>query len=76
LNTQNKAHDICSQVADRIYDIRCKIVHTKGDEKDGDIELLLPYSKEAEKLGHDIDLVRFVAQKVLVYVSKEWHGEV
>lgn len=74
LNPQNKGHDLCSQASDRIYDIRCKIVHTKGDEGDGEIELLLPYSKEADKLGHDIELVRLIAQKVLIYASKELHG--
>lgn len=74
LNPQNKGHDLCSQVTDRIYDIRCKIVHIKGDEGDGELELLLPYSKEAEKLGHDIELVRLIAQKVLIYASKGMSG--
>nr|WP_315221138.1 hypothetical protein [uncultured Duganella sp.] len=70
INPQNRQMDLPIQVAERIYDIRCKIVHTKGDHNDGEIELLLPNSSEAEKLGHDIDLVRFVAQKVLISSSK------
>lgn len=74
LNLQNRNHELVNQVTDRIYDIRCKIVHTKSDDSDGEIELLLPYSNEAEKLGHDIELVRFIAQKVLIYSSKEAKG--
>lgn len=70
LNPQNRQVDLAMQVADRIYDIRCKIVHTKSDHDDGEIDLLLPYSPEAERLGHDIDLVRLIAQKVLIASSK------
>jgi hypothetical protein len=70
INPQNRQMDLPTQVAERVYDIRCKIVHTKGDHSDGEIEILLPNSAEAAKLGHDIDLVRFVAQKVLISSSK------
>ena len=70
LNPQNRQVDLSMQVAERIYEIRCKIVHTKAEHDDGEFELLLPYSAEAERLGHDIDLVRFVAQKVLVTSSR------
>jgi hypothetical protein len=57
--------DLRTDVADRIYDIRCKIVHTKNDSRD-QLDLLLPFSKEAEQLSHDIELVQYVAQSVLV----------
>lgn len=70
LNPENRQADLVSQVADRIYDIRCKIVHTKGDHEDGEVDLLLPYSPEAERLHHDIDLVQFIAQSVLITASK------
>jgi hypothetical protein len=70
LNPQNRAHDLCDQTADRIYDIRCKIVHTKGNDGSEGVELLLPYSREAEMLGHDIEFLRFICQKVLVYSSR------
>lgn len=69
INVQNKNIDLYIQVAERIYDIRCKIVHTKGDDSDGEIELLLPFSKEAEKLDEDIELVKFVAQKIIIHTS-------
>lgn len=69
INLQNKGTELYIQIAERIYDIRCKIVHTKGDDSDGDIELLLPFSKEAEKLDEDIELVKFVAQKIIIQTS-------
>jgi hypothetical protein len=65
-----------NDVADRVYDIRCKIVHTKTDTRDGSVELLLPFSPEAEQLSFDIDLVQHLAQLVLVASSSPFnvHG--
>ena len=65
----NPNADLRVEVAERIYEIRCKIVHTKSDAKNGEFELLLPFSKEAEQLSHDIDLAQFLAQKVLIAAS-------
>lgn len=61
--------DLRSSVAEVIYDIRCKIVHTKGESSEGEVELLLPFSKEAKLLFHDIELMKFVAQRVLIAAS-------
>ena len=61
--------DLRNEVADRIYDIRCRIVHTKAVDRDGDVELLLPYSREAELLFHDVDLIQYVARAVLISAS-------
>lgn len=69
INIQNRA-ELYNQVADRIYDIRCKIVHTKGEEGNEELDLLLPYSKEADNLQEDIELIRLLAQKVIIYTSK------
>ena len=63
------ATDLRADVAERIYDIRCKIVHTKSDSRDGSVELLLPFSPEADQLSNDIALVQFIAQKVLIASS-------
>ncbi|HTG35632.1 MAG TPA: hypothetical protein VLB76_22145 [Thermoanaerobaculia bacterium] len=68
--------DLRSDVADRVYDIRCKIVHTKADSKDGSVELLLPFSPEAEQLSFDIELVQRLAQLVLIAGSTPLHGHV
>lgn len=64
-----KDADLRIPVADLIYDIRCKIVHTKGESSDGEVELLLPFSKEAELLFYDIELIQYVARNVLVAAS-------
>jgi hypothetical protein len=56
-------------VADRVYEIRCKIVHTKTDARDATFELLLPFSAEAEQLSHDIELVQYLANRVLISSS-------
>lgn len=61
----NADADLRDPVADRIYDIRCKIVHTKTGAAD-DVELLLPFSKEAQLLDEDIALMEFIAQNVLI----------
>ena len=58
--------DLRDAVADRIYDLRCKIVHTKSGAGEDTVELLLPYSKEEHLLIHDIELLRFIAQQVLI----------
>ncbi|MCP4441464.1 MAG: hypothetical protein GY810_21360 [Aureispira sp.] len=67
----SKDVDLRTPVADLIYDIRCKIVHTKGEGFDGEIDLLLPFTKAAELLYKDIELIQYVARKVLVAASTE-----
>jgi hypothetical protein len=62
----NPTADLRNDVADRIYDIRCRIVHTKNDSREGELELLLPFSAEAQKLSVDIELVQHLAQAVLI----------
>jgi hypothetical protein len=58
--------DVRDQVADRIYDIRCRIVHTKSEGGDAGVELLLPTGKEARSIGPDIDLIRLAAQQAII----------
>ena len=56
---------VVDQAAERIYDIRCKVVHTKNmDGGEGD-EMILPFSKEADLLTDDVELIKFLARKVL-----------
>ena len=64
--------DLRGDVAERIYNIRCKIVHTKTDGRDNDLELLLPFSKEAEQLVFDIELAQYLAQQVLIAASSQY----
>lgn len=63
------ATGIRESAADRIYDVRCRIVHSKESEAYGDA--ILPFSPEADLLAqHDIELVRFIARRVLVAASR------
>jgi hypothetical protein len=66
LNIDGGQADLRDQVADRIYAIRCRVVHTKADGVDAGIELLLPSSREAQSLGPDVALLRYVAQRALI----------
>ncbi|UPO76403.1 hypothetical protein [Arthrobacter sp. Helios] len=58
--------DIRDQVADRIYTIRCRIVHSKQDMGDKGQDVLLPSSAETHSLQSDVELIRLVAQSALV----------
>jgi len=62
-----KDHDIRIDVSSRIYDLRCRIVHTKDDIE---TELLFPFSLEIANIKFDIDLVEFIARKVLIASCK------
>lgn len=62
--------DYRDQVADRVYDIRCRVVHTKGDGGAEGLELLLPSSPEAHALRYDIDLLREIARRVIISQSE------
>jgi hypothetical protein len=61
--------DLLTEVAHRIYAIRCRIVHTKAFDSGGKTELILPFSKEAQQLGYDIELIEFIARQVLIASS-------
>lgn len=69
LNPANKNMPLTNQVADRIYDLRCRIVHSK---EGGEINSLLPFGAEAKRLGRDIALVRYVARRVLIASGRTW----
>jgi hypothetical protein len=69
LPIENVDADLRNDVADLIYDIRCKIVHTKGEGHEGDVKLLLPFSQEADLLFYDIELLQYVARLVLIAAS-------
>lgn len=66
LNFSNRDYALTDQVAERIYQIRCRIVHSKEDGGPSAAPLLLPFSAEARKMRVDIELARYVAQKVLI----------
>lgn len=57
---------ILDQAAERIYSLRCRIVHAKGDGGDVIADFLLPGSQEAVSLGVDVELVQFLAEKAII----------
>jgi hypothetical protein len=60
------AATILSQLAERIYAIRCRIVHTKDDANETFAEPLMPYSAEAALLRPDLRLIEFLSQKIII----------
>ncbi len=63
----DKKADIIKSVASRVYDIRCRIVHTK--DLSGSTKPLLPNSQGVESLNDDIRLLEFLAKKVIIASS-------
>lgn len=62
----HRTGDIRQQVSDRIYTIRCRIVHAKEDGGPAPIAQLVPSSKESLHLLPDVELVKRIAEKALV----------
>lgn len=61
---ENADADLREPVGERLYDIRCRIVHTKNSANEK--PMILPSSKEAALLRYDVELMQFVATKILV----------
>jgi hypothetical protein len=61
INQRDPAKGLADQVADRIYQIRNRIVHAKDDPRYDESRVLLPRGPEAQALGPDIELVRLLA---------------
>ncbi|MFC8822571.1 hypothetical protein [Streptomyces rochei] len=74
IDLKDRKNDLLNQVANRVYDVRCRIVHTKEDGGEMAAEILLPFSKEADSLGPDVELVKFLAQKCLIAGASRLHG--
>ncbi len=66
LREGKNADDLRDQVADRVYTIRCRIVHSKSDGGPSNVDVLLPRSEEADALTSDIDLIRYLSQQTLI----------
>ncbi len=67
INFSAPDNDIRTETAQRIYEIRCKVVHAKDDES---FESLLPTSPEVREIGHDLALVEFLARKAIIAASR------
>ncbi|MGX5091467.1 hypothetical protein ACWKXX_09955 [Enterobacter sp. UPMP2061] len=62
------AEVLFSQIARRIYEIRCRIVHTKGVQDN--VETLHPLSNEVRFINQDLKLIEFVARQILIANSQ------
>ncbi len=65
INVNNKS-DLVESVCDRVYHIRCLVVHSKEDGGGNADSLLLPFTSEADSVRTENELMRFLAQKVLI----------
>jgi len=59
--------DLRAEVALRIYEIRCRIVHTKDED---DLELILPFSTDLVHMKHDLELIEFLATRAIIATSR------
>lgn len=59
----NRRKDRRNRVAERIYEIRNRVVHAKADHDE--LGPLLPFDKETLFLRHDVELVAFLAGEVI-----------
>ncbi|WP_127114818.1 hypothetical protein [Shimia sediminis] len=69
VNLNRKEHDHRPDIAELLYDIRCRIVHTKNDFETTGSEMLLPFSTAEEDLWAYVDLMQFVARHALIRSS-------
>lgn len=65
LTIESDKAEIIDQVAERLYGIRCKIVHTKAGTVADELDLIVPYSEEEQYLGPDVELMSFVARRCI-----------
>ncbi|WP_194916565.1 hypothetical protein [Catenulispora rubra] len=67
INPGNNTKSLSDQVADRIYQLRNRIVHAKDDIRYEQARPLLPQSGEADALWPDVSLVRLLASEAILY---------
>lgn len=65
ISVESESADILREIADRIYQLRCKIVHTKMIDSESNDDPILPFTKEEALLDQDIQLIKFVATRVI-----------
>ena len=68
----NDASGIVNDLAERIYDIRCRIVHNKASETS---KKILPMTKNVDHLRNDVKLLKYVVEKGIIANSKHFSLE-
>jgi len=69
LRAEMSDDDLLNSAAERIYEIRCRIVHSK--DSDSGRRQLLPFSPEADRMEQDIALMESIARGALVASSQQ-----
>lgn len=68
INSKIEDEALIDQVTQRFYNIRCRIVHTKGIE--GNLDVLHPQAKELAFIDYDIELANFMTHRVMIASSQ------
>ncbi|MEH2183621.1 hypothetical protein [Nostoc sp.] len=63
---------LINSIAKRIYDVRCRIVHTKNENNFDNAKSIYPFTKEANLLNCEIELIHYLAKRVLIASSSEF----
>ncbi|WP_392477180.1 hypothetical protein [Nostoc sp. C110] len=63
---------LINSIAKRIYDVRCRIVHTKNENDFDNAKSIYPFTKEANLLNCEIELIHYLAKRVLIASSSEF----
>lgn len=66
INLKSTSESVQTQTAKRVYALRNRIVHAKDDPKYVETPQLLPRSAEANMLGPDVLLARFLALETII----------
>lgn len=61
----DKNIELTKTISERIYNIRCRIVHTKGTENN--VEVFHHLSNEAKYLKYDIELIEYICKQVIAF---------
>lgn len=63
LSMRSTDENLFNSLVERVYNLRCRIVHTK--EEGFDFKPLFPFSSEIGNMQYDIELLRFIAIRVI-----------
>lgn len=63
---------LTNSIAQRIYDVRCRIVHSKNENDFDNAKSIYPFTKEANLLNCEIELIHYLAKRVLIASSSEF----
>ncbi len=68
INPRVGTSDFLERLSDRIYEIRCRIVHSKDNTVDQ--AMIVPHSAEARLIASDSEILEYLAQRVLIHSSQ------